>query len=59
VTSQLLVDQSLSSNGSIGCKLDSEEVGDQITLGATSNKKMPMRKTKGKGQTKQKVMEFG
>jgi hypothetical protein len=54
----LLADQSPSSNRSTGYKSDSEEVGDQVTLGAASSKKVPMRKTKGKGQTEQ-VMEFG
>jgi hypothetical protein len=58
VTGQLVADQSPSSNGSTGYKSDSEEVGDQVTLGAASSKKVPMRKTKGKGQTEQ-VMEFG
>ncbi|CAK9207604.1 unnamed protein product [Sphagnum troendelagicum] len=47
VTGQLVADQSPSSNGSTGYKSDSEEVGDQVTLGAGSSKKVPMRKTKG------------
>jgi hypothetical protein len=47
VTGQLLANQSPSSNGSTGYKSDSEEVGDQVTLGAASSEKVPMRKTKG------------
>jgi hypothetical protein len=56
---QLLVNRSPSSNGSTCYKSNNEEVGDQITFGASSIKKMPMRKTRGKGQTKQIVMKFG
>jgi hypothetical protein len=56
---QLLANQSPSSNGNTCYKSDNEEVGDQVTFGASSSKKMPMKKTKDKGQTKQKVMEFG